>query len=208
MKEEYKDFIGIYDDSINDDMCKEFIKYYNLVADSSYSLSPDIFEIKNDENTRVDSSLFLRPWPGTVSVQYPTPLCDLYWKKLSQCVRHYLKEYEIKVYDSIHSWIFKIHKIKEKQGFYKWHYENSTYETRDRFLAYMTYLQTPSEGGETEFLYQSLKINPIVGRTLVWPAGFTHTHRGNSPLKGEKIYITGWMNMSPFTSEEGDKNEI
>ena len=66
----------------------------------------------------------------------------------------------------------------------------------------MTYLQAPSEGGETEFLYQSKRIDPVVGRTLIWPPGFTHKHRGNPPLKGEKFYITGWMNMSPHSNKQ------
>ena len=60
----------------------------------------------------------------------------------------------------------------------------------------MTYLEVPKEGGETEFLHQSLRIKPIVGRTLIWPAGFTHMHRGNPPLDGEKMYITGWFNAA------------
>ena len=109
-----------------------------------------------------------------------------------------MAEYSIKIIGHLHSWMFKVHKVKEKQGFHVWHYENGSFETRDRFLAYMTYLQAPLEGGETEFLHQSKRIDPVVGRTLIWPAGFTHKHRGNPPLKGEKMYITGWLNMSPL----------
>ena len=117
-----------------------------------------------------------------------------------QCIKEYLTEYSIVVYGSLHSWIFKVHKVKENQGYHKWHCENAGYENRDRFLTYMTYLQAPSEGGETEFLFQSKRIDPVVGRTLIWPAGFTHKHRGNPPLKGEKFYITGWFNISPSNS--------
>ena len=63
-------------------------------------------------------------------------------------------------------------------------------------MAYMTYLEVPKKGGETEFLHQSLRIEPVVGRTLIWPAGFTHMHRGNAPLDGEKMYITGWFHVT------------
>ena len=38
--------------------------------------------------------------------------------------------------------------------------------------------------------------NPEVGKLLIWPAGFTHMHRGNPPLEGEKMYITGWFTVA------------
>ena len=131
--------------------------------------------------------------------------CGLLFKEFSEimwgCYDIYAKEYGIlgegARYKIAHT--VRIQKTEPGQGYHLWHYENGEYETRDRFLAYMTYLQAPSEGGETEFLLQSKRIDPVVGRTLIWPPGFTHKHRGNPPLKGEKIYITGWFNMSPFT---------
>ena len=107
-----------------------------------------------------------------------------------------MAKYSIEITGSLHSWMFKVHKVKEKQGYHVWHYENGRYEVRDRFLTYMTYLQAPLEGGETEFLHQSKRIDSVVGRTLIWPAGFTHIHRGNPPLDGEKMYITGWFNVA------------
>ena len=88
---------------------------------------------------------------------------------------------------------FKLHKVKKSQGYHVWHYETKPKFYPDRVLAWMTYLKVPEEGGETEFLHQSKRIEPVIGRTLIWPAYFTHVHRGNPPLKGEKYYITGWF---------------
>ena len=92
---------------------------------------------------------------------------------------------------SCHS--FKLHKVKEGQGYHTWHSEIDGVQGCRRVLAWMTYLRVPEEGGETEFLHQSKRIVPAVGKTLIWPAYFTHLHRGNPPLKGEKYYITGWF---------------
>ena len=97
-------------------------------------------------------------------------------------------EKAVEVYNDV----FKIHKVKKTEGYHAWHYERAGKHV-DRVMAYMTYLEVPQKGGETEFLHQSLRIDPFVGRTLIWPGGFTLMHRGNPPLEGEKIYITGWF---------------
>jgi len=60
-------------------------------------------------------------------------------------------------------------------------------------LVVTLYLNTVEEGGETEFLYQSVRVPPVQGTLSLSPAAWTHTHRGNSPLKGNKYIITTWL---------------
>ena len=50
-----------------------------------------------------------------------------------------------------------------------------------------------ADGGETEFIHYGLKIRPEKGKTLIWPAEWTHAHRGCPVIKGPKHVITGWM---------------
>ena len=61
----------------------------------------------------------------------------------------------------------------------------------------MMYLNEGFEGGETEWLYQSRRETPKTGRVVIWPATFTHTHRGNPPLNGEKYIATSWFHHIP-----------
>ena len=56
----------------------------------------------------------------------------------------------------------------------------------------MTYLNDVTDGGETEFMYQKLKIKPKKGLTLIWPADWTHTHRGIPSMTQVKYIATGW----------------
>jgi hypothetical protein len=56
----------------------------------------------------------------------------------------------------------------------------------------MTYLNTVNSGGETAFWDQKLKIKPKKGLTLIWPATWTHTHKGYPPKKQNKYILTGW----------------
>ena len=90
-----------------------------------------------------------------------------------------------------------IQKYNPSQAFHAWHTEraNHTVPNSSRHLVFMTYLNDVDEGGETEFYHQGIKIKPRKGLTVIWPADWTHTHRG-CPAPAETKYIaTGWFNF-------------
>jgi hypothetical protein len=89
----------------------------------------------------------------------------------------------------------KLQKTPISGGFHQWHYENGRPSQSPRMLAWTIYLNDVEEGGETEFLYQSERVKSVKGRTLIFPAGFMHTHRGNPPISNEKYILTGWFNL-------------
>lgn len=64
-----------------------------------------------------------------------------------------------------------------------------------RHLVWMTYLNDVTDSGETEFYFQKIKVKPKKGLTIIWPADWTHTHRGIPSLTEEKYIITGWFNF-------------
>ena len=205
MKEEYKDFIGIYDESVPVDLCNEFVKNYEEAKRNQ-----TFIDISKENETgivdptpafvRKDEVAFIAP---TYSTIYPVPPVNAYFNFLNKCFECYMKRYSISFNGVIYNDVFKIHKVRKSEGFHVWHYEKGSPESIERMMAYMTYLEVPKKGGETEFLHQSLRIEPVVGRTLIWPAGYTHMHRGNPPLDGEKLYIDGW-----FTAGRGDLNSV
>jgi len=97
-----------------------------------------------------------------------------------------------------YSWIgvggAKMQRTELKQGYHNWHMEHSNQlDSYRSILAWSIFLNDVEEGGELEFLYQSLRVKPKQGDLLLWPAGFTHQHRGNPPLKGVKYIYTGWI---------------
>ena len=86
-----------------------------------------------------------------------------------------------------------IQKYPKGGGFPAWHYENTGYGYRiNRHLVFMTYLNDVLKDGETEFMYQKIKIKPEKGLTLIWPATWEYTHRGNICPDQEKYILTGW----------------
>ena len=64
-----------------------------------------------------------------------------------------------------------------------------------RILVFMTYLNDVTDEGETEWVYQDVKIQPKKGLSVMWPSEFTHTHRGIPSKTQEKYISTGWINL-------------
>ena len=93
---------------------------------------------------------------------------------------------------------FNIQRYEKGQHFQRIHTERSSIATLHRLFAWMTYLNdvSPEDGGSTIFTHYGLKLQPRKGQTLIWPAEWTHAHKG-SILKGNSKYIiTGWMHFS------------
>jgi len=92
-----------------------------------------------------------------------------------------------------------IQKYPKGGGYHQWHTErNGNNSSVMRHLVFMTYLNDVEDGGETEFMYQKLKVKPKKGLTLIWPVDWTHTHRGIPSMTEEKYIMTGWYT---FTGE-------
>lgn len=89
---------------------------------------------------------------------------------------------------------FNIQKYPLKGAFHKIHADKG-YSGQNTFreLVFMTFLNDVHTGGETEFMFYNLKFKPKKGLTLIWPAGWTHIHRGLPSPTTEKIICTGWF---------------
>ena len=120
-----------------------------------------------------------------------------YYMELNKCIEKYKTKY-IHCDINQNKWGITespiIQKYPPNGGFKTWHYENSGHlNSIKRHLVFMTYLNDVKDGGGTEFLYQKEKFKAKKGLTLIWPAEWTHTHKGIVSTKYEKYIITGWI---------------
>ena len=90
----------------------------------------------------------------------------------------------------------KMQKTPIGGGYHEWHFEQGDGYSSSRALAWMIYLNAVENGGNTEFLYQQVQEKPEAGKFVIWPAGYTHPHRGNPPYSNTKYIVTGWLNYS------------
>ena len=78
--------------------------------------------------------------------------------------------------------------------YYHWHIDGGSHEFSHRQLVAIWYLNNVSgPGGETEFLFQDLKIKPEVGKLILFPPFWTHEHRGVTLKEGVKFIATTWV---------------
>ena len=79
----------------------------------------------------------------------------------------------------------------EEDGYKVWHTEHGGNDLDcRRILAWMFYVNDAKSG--TEFMhYPTIKAKR--GRCVIWPAFWTHVHKGVVPNKGLKYIATGWV---------------
>ncbi len=77
---------------------------------------------------------------------------------------------------------------------YHWHIDGGSHEFSQRQLVAVWYLNdVAGPGGETEFLFQNLKVTPREGSLLLFPPFWTHEHRGVTLEAGVKYIATTWV---------------
>lgn len=179
----FEDFIGVFKVDMD---CESVIEYFEyLTQANSVCGVPD-----HQKDYRKDSVVYVQD----LDIKYRSPFFDEYNRITWDCMSLYVEEFSY--FDPLHNLqqaTCKIQKTLPGGGYHLWHSENHTYESRYRGLVSMVYLNDVEEGGETEFLYYSKRIKPERGKFLLFPAGFTHTHRGNPPLSGKKYIATSWI---------------
>lgn len=132
---------------------------------------------------------------------------DLLEKKFS-IMKNYMEELNILYEDYVNQWpfikkflnnvdigSFNIQKYNTGGHISSVHSERTSIATLQRIFVFLTYLNDVEEGGETRFDHYDLDIIPEKGKTIIWPAEWTHAHSGGIVTKGNKYVITGWMNF-------------
>jgi hypothetical protein len=183
-------FVGAWNIK-NDNLCKEIIRFFdenkklqkngatasgtNYTNKKTTDISINPNDLKNDKYKCFNS----------------------YIDELYKCFIDYQLQWPFlkKMVKNVDIGSFNVQKYSKGDHFSQIHTERADLKTSNRLFAWMTYLDSVEDGGTTNFLHYGIKIKPEIGKTLIWPAEWTHAHSGEILNSGEKHIITGWMNF-------------
>ena len=180
-------FIGSW--IIDYDLCDEIIAYYEKNKQKQkQGLTTGGINLANKD--RQDLSLT----PQELKLP-ENKIYKIYFQSLFECYKDYNLQWPFlsEVVHDLDIGRFNIGKYKPGQHFQKIHCERTSLSTLHRLFAFMTYLNDVEDGGSTYFNHYDLDIKPKKGLTLIWPAEWTHSHKGNVLKTGVKYIITGWL---------------
>ena len=189
-KSQYPHFIGSWNIE-NDNLCKEIIDLFNTN--------------KNLQNKGVTSSVVDTTIKKTTDISIkPNDLKNIkfkylkdYIEELYNCYIDYQNQWPFvkNLTENIHIGAFNIQKYSSGDHFSKIHTERSGIKNLHRLFAWMTYLNDVDDGGITNFSHYDIRIKPEIGKTLIWPAEWTHAHNGEIINSGVKYIVTGWIHF-------------
>ena len=174
-------------------LCDEIIAYFE--SNEGKQLSG---RVGGGVNLQAKNSVDLTMSPKDLMLP-DNKVFETYFHALFDCYQDYVDQWPfLKVFaEELHIGSFNLQRYQSGQHFQKVHTERSSLSNLHRLFAWMTYLNDvdSDDGGTTVFSHYSLEIQPKRGLTLIWPAEWTHAHRGSVLRKNSKYIITGWMHF-------------
>jgi len=180
-------FIKTYKNALTPDQCQTLITHFEtndsfwspiVLNDGSSNVELETKRVKQlrlspdkEGDKEVDGILF--DSIGTILQQYLESVNENY----PQAVR-----------DSGYS----LMKYEPNTDFCDWHTDSASGSVGNRVVAIVWYLNTISEGGETEFKWGK-KIQPKAGTAVIYPANWLYVHRAVAPVTSPKYIATTWM---------------
>lgn len=195
MTYEDDNFVGVFRDVYPEGFCEHLIAQFDQLEANSVGANRIASENapghrKNDYQISINATWHPLSDFGETSSE------NVFFQGLQQCYDTYVRDYSVLLEAPLKCSIMKMQRTPPGGGYHVWHGEQGPGNHASRVLVYMLYLNDipEGEGGETEFLYLRKRFHPTANTMLVWPASYTHAHRGNTVLGNQSKYIvTGWF---------------
>ena len=180
------DFIQIYDNALSLHQCNKSIEYIDNQVLVPGETGDGIYNPKSKDVQEVRPVPFLGD--GTIVSEYLIQALSTYTLK-------YRSTYPS--IDKVTSWSAQSHYTLKKydpgQGYHAVHCENTGMKVNiSRMLVWMFYFNTITDDGGTFFPEYDRIIDAVEGRLVIWPAYWTHVHKGIVSETQTKYIASGW----------------
>jgi len=185
-------FIGSWNIE-NDKLCNEIIKFFE---ENKSMQRVGITATGYDPKLKKTTDMAIQP-SDLKNKKYS--LFNSYFNLLKDCFLDYRNQYPFlkhKFFSKTHIGNFNVQKYNSGDHFSHLHSERVSVDSLHRLFAWMTYLNNVDDSGTTNFEYYDIKVKPEIGKTLIWPAEWTHAHTGSILKSGTKYIITGWIQFA------------
>ena len=186
-------FIGSWNIE-NDKLCNEIIQFFE---ENKSMQRVGITATGYDPKIKQTTDMVIQP-SDLKNKKYS--LFNSYFNLLKDCFLDYRNQYPFlnhKFFNRTHIGNFNVQKYNSGDHFSQLHSERTSLDSLHRLFAWMTYLNNVDDSGTTNFEYYDIKVKPEIGKTLIWPAEWTHAHTGSILKSGTKYIITGWIQFAP-----------
>jgi hypothetical protein len=186
----HNQFVSTYENALSEEECKKIIELFEKDLNNHIDNNGDT-QFFRDKMERHDYQKFY-------SSDDTSNLIVLKVNEiLDKCIKLYAEEFWIVKQLKATSLNIKLQKTPPRGGYHVWHCEQgSLKQSQNRALVWTIYLNDIPDGeGETEFLWQGLRVKSKAGTVCIFPAAFTHTHRGNPVYSCDKYIATGWYTL-------------
>ena len=181
------DFIGVYDNVAPSDMCEKIIDFFEdnknnqfrgrYIVNGQTIRDPDVKDSTDMAMSFDDQSVV-----STIISRILQRNTDIYLDTFRST--HVVETFSVEMG-------YNLQRYKPNQGYHLLHCENHG-RGIERVLAWTLYLNTVTDGGGTYFAEYDKTIDAVEGRLCIFPAFWTHTHKGIVSNTETKYIATGW----------------
>jgi len=180
-------FIFAFDNALPDFLCDNMVERFEQYTEEQY---------EGRVGSGVGENLSLKKTTDLVvsGKEHWKDVDNNLFRSLGLAVREFQKEYAF--FRNMQQFKDMGYNLQRYQAgeYYHWHVDADNPQLASRQLVALWYLNNiEGQGGETEFIYQDVRVRPEKGKLILFPPFWTHQHRAVTLKQGVKYIATTWI---------------
>ena len=180
------ELIRVYDNALDDEVCQRVIDLFESDPEGQFR--------REDQGTWIEYIITRNQRPEWRDIE----------RRFVDNMVLYLKEYTahpaarmlgLRAPRAFEHLKLKKYQAGNREDHFPPHVDAYDKKSSVRSVGFLWYLNTVTEGGETEFPVIGPSIAPKMGRLVMLPPMWMYEHIGQPPVSGDKIIVTSYLNF-------------